>query len=70
MSQRRHRLCTTLLSSKAMRERVLLSSVKRYEMTVMSKEQTKRDERSLIIFLILFNIALAGAFLLACFYQS
>jgi hypothetical protein len=55
---------------KAMRGWVLLSSVKRYEMTVMSKEQIKRDERSLIIFLILFNIALAGAFLLACFYQS
>jgi hypothetical protein len=39
-------------------------------MSVMSKEQIKRDERSLIIFLILFNIALVGAFLLACFYQS
>jgi hypothetical protein len=39
-------------------------------MSVMSKEQIKRDERSLIIFLILFNIALAGAFLLACFYQA
>jgi hypothetical protein len=36
----------------------------------MSKEQIKRDERSLIIFLILINIALAGAFLLACLYQS
>jgi hypothetical protein len=53
-----------------MRGRVLLSSVKRYEMTVMSKEQIKRDERSLIIFLILFNIALAGAFLLVCIYQG
>ena len=39
-------------------------------MSMISKEQIKRDERSLIIFLILFNIALAGAFLLACIYQS
>jgi hypothetical protein len=39
-------------------------------MSVISKEQTKRDERSLIVFLILFNIALAGAFLLACFYKG
>jgi hypothetical protein len=39
-------------------------------MSVMSKEQIKRDERSLIIFLILFNMALASAFLLACFYQG
>jgi len=39
-------------------------------MSVISKEQIKREERSLIIFLILFNIALAGAFLLVCFYQS
>jgi hypothetical protein len=54
----------------AMRGLFLLCDVKRYEMSVMSKEQIKRDERSLIIFLIMFNIALAGAFLLACFYQS
>jgi hypothetical protein len=53
-----------------MRGWILLSSVKRYEMSVLSKEQIKRDERSLIIFLILFNIALASAFLLVCFYQS
>jgi hypothetical protein len=39
-------------------------------MSVMSKEQIKRDERSLIIFLIMFNLALAGAFLLACLYQG
>jgi hypothetical protein len=39
-------------------------------MSVMSKEQIKQDERSLVIFLILFNIALASAFLLACFYQA
>jgi hypothetical protein len=39
-------------------------------MSVMSKEQIKRDERSLIIFLILFNFVLAGAFLLACLYQG
>lgn len=39
-------------------------------MSVISKEQLKRDERSLVIFLILFNIALIGAFLLICFYQS
>jgi hypothetical protein len=38
-------------------------------MSVISKEQIKQDERSLVIFLILFNIALASAFLLACFYQ-
>jgi hypothetical protein len=39
-------------------------------MSVISKEQIKRDERSLVIFLILFNVALASAFLLACLYQS
>jgi hypothetical protein len=39
-------------------------------MLVISKEQIKREERSLVIFLILFNIALAGAFLLACVYQG
>jgi hypothetical protein len=39
-------------------------------MSVISKEQTKRDERSLIIFLILFNFVLASAFLLVCFYQG
>ncbi len=39
-------------------------------MSVISKEQIKQDERSLIIFLILFNIVLVAAFLLACFYQS
>jgi hypothetical protein len=39
-------------------------------MSVISKEQIKRDERSLVIFLILFNLVLASAFLLACFYQS
>jgi hypothetical protein len=39
-------------------------------MSVISKEQIKQDERSLVIFLILFNIALASAFLLACFYQT
>jgi hypothetical protein len=39
-------------------------------MSVISKEQIKRDEHSLVIFLILFNVALAGAFLLACLYQS
>jgi hypothetical protein len=55
---------------KAMRGRVLLSSVKRYEMSVISKEQIKRDERSLVIFLILFNFVLASAFLLVCFYQG
>ena len=39
-------------------------------MSVISKEQIKQDERSLVIFLILFNIALASAFLLACFYKA
>jgi len=39
-------------------------------MSVISKEQIKRDERSLVIFLILFNAALASAFLLVCLYQG
>jgi len=39
-------------------------------MTVISKEQLKRDEQSLALFLVFFNIALAGAFLLICLYQS
>jgi len=39
-------------------------------MSVISKEQIKRDERSLVIFLILFNVALASAFLLVCFHQG
>lgn len=39
-------------------------------MSVISKEQLKRDERSLVIFLILFNLALVGAFLLICFRQG
>lgn len=39
-------------------------------MSVISKEQIKRDEHSLVIFLILFNVALASAFLLACFYKG
>jgi hypothetical protein len=39
-------------------------------MSVISKEQIKRDERSLVIFLILFNFLLASAFLLVCFNQG
>ncbi len=39
-------------------------------MTVISKEQLKRDEQSLALFLVFFNIALFGAFLLICFYQG
>ncbi len=39
-------------------------------MSVISKEQLKRDERSLAIFLVFFNIALFGAFLMICFYRS
>jgi hypothetical protein len=39
-------------------------------MSVISKEQIKRDERSLVIFLILFNVVLASAFLLVCFYKG
>jgi hypothetical protein len=39
-------------------------------MFVISKEQIKRDERSLVIFLILFNIALVGAFLLVCLIKA
>jgi len=39
-------------------------------MSVISKEQLKRDERSLVVFLVLFNIALVSVFLLICRYQS
>ena len=39
-------------------------------MSAISKEQIKRDERSLVIFLILFNVVLASAFLLVCLYQG
>jgi hypothetical protein len=39
-------------------------------MSVINKVELKRDERSLFIFLSLFNVALAGAFLVACLYQS
>jgi hypothetical protein len=39
-------------------------------MTVISKEQLERDERAVALFLVFFNIALAGAFLLICFYQG
>jgi len=35
-------------------------------MSVINKEELKRDERSLVIFLIFFNIALVGAFLMIC----
>jgi hypothetical protein len=39
-------------------------------MTGISKEQQKRDEETLAVFLIFFNIALLGGFLFVCFYQS
>ncbi len=39
-------------------------------MAGISKEQVKRDEETLAAFLVFFNIALLGAFLLVCFYQS
>lgn len=39
-------------------------------MAGISKEQRKRDEETLFTFLIFFIIALLGAFLLVCFYQS
>lgn len=39
-------------------------------MSVISKEQLKRDERSLVIFLTMFNLALVGVFLLICFHQG
>lgn len=39
-------------------------------MSVISKEQLKRDERSLVIFLILFNLALLGLFLMICLHQG
>jgi hypothetical protein len=51
------------------RGRSLLIKIERYEMSVINKVELKRDERSLFIFLTLFNITLAGLFLLACFYQ-
>lgn len=39
-------------------------------MSWMSKQQQKQDEESLTLFLIFFNVALLGVFLLICFYQS
>jgi hypothetical protein len=39
-------------------------------MSWISKQQQKRDEESLATFLIFFNLALLGAFLMICFYQS
>jgi hypothetical protein len=53
-----------------MRGRSLVINIEGFEMSVINKEELKRDERTLFIFLSLFNIALAGAFLLACIYQS
>jgi hypothetical protein len=38
-------------------------------MSVISKDQLKRDERSLFIFLSIFNLALVSVFLLICFYH-
>ena len=39
-------------------------------MSGISKQQQKQDEESLAIFLVFFNVALLGAFLMICFYQS
>jgi hypothetical protein len=38
-------------------------------MSGISKDQRKRDEAALATFLLFFNLALLGAFLLICFYQ-
>ncbi len=46
----------------------LIFYIERLKMSVISKEQLRRDERSLTIFLICFNITLASAFLLICRY--
>jgi len=71
LSQWRHGLCTRVLRLLgAARMGHILSGIKRYEMSVISKEQLKQDERSLVIFLVLFNIALISAFLLICRYQG
>jgi hypothetical protein len=39
-------------------------------MAGISKEQLKRDEKSLAVFLVLFDIALLGAFLLISLHQG
>jgi hypothetical protein len=39
-------------------------------MAGISNEQQKRDERSLVGFLIIFNIAMLFTFLAICFYNS
>jgi hypothetical protein len=39
-------------------------------MSVISKEELKRDERSLTVFLICFNITLVVALLLISFYPN
>lgn len=39
-------------------------------MSGISKEQLKRDEQTLAAFLVYFNVALFGAFLLICFYNA
>jgi hypothetical protein len=40
------------------------------EMAGISKEQQKKDEQSLINFLIIFNVALLCVFLIICVYNS
>ena len=39
-------------------------------MSWMTKQQQKQDEESLAMFLIFFNVALLGLFLMILFYQS
>jgi hypothetical protein len=39
-------------------------------MSGISKQQEKQDEESLAIFLIFFNVALLGLFLMICFFQA
>ena len=39
-------------------------------MSWISKQQQKQDEESLAIFLIFFNVALLGVFLMILFYQN
>ena len=41
-----------------------------FTMSAISNEQRKRDEESVAAFLIFFNMALFGAFLVVCAYQS
>jgi len=39
-------------------------------MSAISKDQRQRDEKNLARFLVFFNIALLGLFLVICFHQT